>query len=173
MTTETRPMGLLNALLGLCLIAVVIIAGAALWPYAKGQIGTMPAILIATSAPAAPAQPARPVQPVRPITQPNAAPITNPNVASSPGEADSLVATAIAAQAAAPGNVEGVKVSPRGSVDTDIGEKPAPDQHNAIIILPTVAAPTDGSPPNPSKGQCLHGQVFTTHGCKNPSSVTP
>lgn len=174
MTTESRPMGLLNTLASLVIIVLVALMVIAIWPYAKSQLATVPTILIATSAPAATA---RPVATVRPITQPGTttntaptvAPITNPNVANSPSDADALVATAIAAQAAASGGVEGVKESPRGSVD--VNEKPAPDQSDATIILPTVAAPTDGSPPNPSKGQCLHGQVFTTRGCKNP--VTP
>lgn len=147
-----RPMGLMNFLVGLGLLILIVFAGVALWPHVSKQFGGV-SIVIATPAPTA-----RPTPQPRPTPLPSAQQMTgNPNVASSPAEADALYATAVAAQ-----------------------QQPAPDPNvynpvrptmEAAIFVPTISAAQAENYASRGSGSCPAGQVFVPRsGCHTPGS---
>jgi hypothetical protein len=60
-----------------------------------------------------------------------------------------------------------------GDLNEDVapGEMAKPIATQAPIAISPIATQAPGAIPNPSLGQCLHNQVFTDQGCKNPQTV--
>lgn len=158
---------LFNYGITLFVIGFLIVMLYLVWPMVRARISGMPELPTAALVPQA-----RPVAPAQPRAEdrPVAAPAL-PGIAQNEATATAMYNAAINAANAAP-------VPNTDSAPITAEEKPAVREHaveNAPTTEPLTNQPSDDQTgarrrvPNPQAGQCLHGAVWTDHGCKNPT----
>lgn len=176
MATEERHYaprgGLLSTLLALILIVAAVFLSIAIWPYVRTQLAGIPTIIVATVAPV-PTQGTYPTQPPRTDTSidTSTAPIAPVPTLSAIQLQDPAQNGGNVAPAGCQFPAQNGVCANGGGLNEDVAPaEMAKPESAAPAVIPVIATIVPGAIPNPSLGQCLHGQVFTDQGCKNPLS---
>lgn len=186
-TTYRRPFGLFKALMCLCVMAFVAIFALKSWPDIQARISgltTSPGMIVVTATSGAVARPAQNgyTPPRLPASDASANTSSAPaNMATSEAMANAAYATAVAAseqrQAPIPNQNNTGDTAPltRESIAVERQSAPAYAPTSEPIAQPQVDTAFGSKAAPPVNIQethtCLHGQVWTDSGCKNPTPV--
>lgn len=178
-STYRRPFGLFKLLMCLCVMAFVAVFALKSWPDIQARLSGVtlpPSLLVVTATPGTFARPTQPgyTPPRQPANDMRANPA---NMATAQAQADAAYATAVTGAERIPNQNNTGDSAPLERQSIQVDRQPAPDY--APTAEPIPQTQVDGAfgskPAAPVNIQethtCLHGQVWTESGCKNPTPV--